>query len=45
MAKSIPTITVYKGKEKRIINEFDLAAWVKKGWSTEAPKEKAKKDK
>jgi hypothetical protein len=43
--KILPTVTIYKGKEKKIVNESDAAAWTKEGWSTEAPKEKGKKGK
>jgi hypothetical protein len=34
----LPTVTIWKGSEKRIVNQDDAPSWVAKGWSTQAPK-------
>ena len=33
----VQTVALYKGNEKVIVNEADVAAWKTKGWKAKAP--------
>jgi len=37
-AQNLPTVTVVKDKLTRVINESDLEAWKKDGWSKKVEK-------